>query len=497
MVVGAFGQPPTSDLLEPVEDRVTVVERGILVEFPTLDKKAVSSLTGSDLVISEGRELRDFVRVSEFDRQAEPWRVLLYFDLLLSDESLIRRAALALSERASTLTGLGPVRVVASSGELTELGDSSSPEELARILEDLGAARVGRDTVGLLRRELSREEPGDVLDAEVDFLRERADSLLVTASETCEGPPCVLLLVSDGFNEALDLVYPSGIDKERARQPLQTSREVARELVAMGWTTITLPLKAPPEPDADQPQAKPGAGTDFDAWKADVGGVQMGKPAGRRNRFSFQHADVLDVHLQARLQPLEDWAEAGAGAAIRLETQIDEELGRLDRRWWLFFRGSATTGATPAELDVSFAAQSPLRRRRKGLRAVGLVRDEIAIRAPIFTRALATPALAGARLRSLTREHELIGALKLVELPPVDATRALKVADLDPLALSALEPRPQSIRVSRLEPNGELSSRTVTLPAGGPFRFELEPFENGWILVESLEDGRWGAIALD
>ena len=502
--VGQPSQRDPLDRIERIEDRVTVVERGVLVEMPTLDNKAVSSLVGADLVIEEGDELRDLVRITPLDPTTEPWSVLIYFDLLLSDEALVRRAAVALAARSATLVRLGEVHVVAAAAERTVLTSTNSPEELARALEDLGASRSGSDVVSALRSELSRDDPREILGAEVSFLRERADTLLVTAAEACSAPPCLLLLVSAGFNEALDLVYPAGVDKEVARQPLRTSREVARELAAMGWTTLALPLKEPPTPDDDQdPAPRPGAGTDYEAWKADVGGVQMGKSTGRRNRFTLKHPDVLDVHVQARLQPLEDWAEASAGAAMRLESQIDEELARLDRKWWLFFRGAAEIGATPKSLGISFAAQSPLRRRQKTKRTLGLVRDQITVRSPAFSRALATPALTGARLRSLERGHDLQGPLDIAVREQEDSAavsppaRVVELTNLDPLAHSALEPRAQPVRISRLDPLGEVIGRSITIAAGERHSIELQPAEDGVLLVESLSDGRWGVVEVD
>ena len=60
-----------------------------LVEMPRLKRSQRESLGASDFLIEEGGLLRTVTGVTPHSIEDDPWNVLVYFDLLLTDEHTV------------------------------------------------------------------------------------------------------------------------------------------------------------------------------------------------------------------------------------------------------------------------------------------------------------------------------------------------------------------------------------------------------------------------
>jgi tetratricopeptide (TPR) repeat protein len=188
-------------------------------------------------------------------KSASNWKVIIYFDLVLSSAELVRASAETLGANAESLTALGPVEIVVSSPEPRVLLPASSDsvlvdEALSGLLWNSGTANQILDIRSRLRpaadlpdaerfglaRELIAEE-------RLTILRQQ-DRLLSWLSEESEpGASQALVLVSDGFDlqpeEFYRTVLGEGVDLDVDPSTVD-HQSFAQAVAAFGWITLVV-----------------------------------------------------------------------------------------------------------------------------------------------------------------------------------------------------------------------------------------------------------------
>jgi hypothetical protein len=236
-------QPGTPEAPYAAEERVTAVD--------VLVAKDRDWPRAGELEARVDGALRPVVGV-EAPGEGGPWRIVLYFDLALSDEHQVAWAAEVLSARLPELLAAGEVELVVADPEpRTAVSAPGDAEVLAEALGRLALLPRGDDTLvehrlGVLREleelgpELTAEEvPTEAWEAllaeEATLVRSSLDALLLALEERSRDGPsrrCVLL-ATGGF----DLAAPPSPLRE-------TVAGLGRTLAAYGW--LTVPLLAPP-----------------------------------------------------------------------------------------------------------------------------------------------------------------------------------------------------------------------------------------------------------
>ena len=212
----------------------------------------------------------------------------------------------------------------------------------------------------------------------------------------------------------------------------------------------------------------------------------MPRPSRRGNRLSGLSEQALDVFVNARLQTLRAWAAASAGATLRLPQQVGPELRRLRNRVRVAYR-TDRSGPPVRSLDVRLAAISPFQERREVRESLGLVPEEEPLRAPRYAVSGVPTALSGARVRSLAFGKRLTGELALEQQPGTDGKTEIRWPSVPPQ---------HPVRVSVVDPEGELSHRVESVSSETRNRLQLEPATTGWVLVEDLRTRAWGVLEL-
>ncbi|HUF77528.1 MAG TPA: hypothetical protein VMR44_01290 [Thermoanaerobaculia bacterium] len=185
------------------------------------------------------------------------WRVVLYFDAVLSDEHQMRWAAELLAGRLDEIRALGAVElVVADPDPRTVVSPEADGATLKEALAQMALLPRGEDALVERRLEILEDlegigpadlpaEAGAVILAEESALvQERLDALLLVLVERSQGAPSRrLVLIASG---GLDLT-PGWLPPELAAPPAPLAGAVerlGRTLAAYGW--LAAPLLAPP-----------------------------------------------------------------------------------------------------------------------------------------------------------------------------------------------------------------------------------------------------------
>ena len=314
LAVPALAQDPSDapsgtpvDLEPAVVESIEVVSARALVEVPRLKRSQRENLGASDFLVEEGGLLRTVTGVKPHSIEDDPWNVLVYFDLLLTDAQTVALSARELAARADQLTALGPVRVVTSAATTLEWSPPGRDEQaLVTALHNIADSRSGRDALRILRRASPDADTTAtaILEEESFFLRERADALLLEAGE-CMVTPCLLILVSGGFDTLPGVHYPEEALHEAPPVHETLAVETGQMLAGMGWTVLATPLAPAEDPEKRQSRTvRTDVGTDYYAWKQEAGGVQMAPPARKKgNRFSGAPVNAFDVHLRRGCRP--------------------------------------------------------------------------------------------------------------------------------------------------------------------------------------------------
>jgi hypothetical protein len=471
------GAAPLLARQEPVDDTtfaeaIAVTEVRVPVELPGLDASAIRALAPADLVVAEGDRQREVTRLGLISAEASPWNVLVYFDEVLAKPATVPLAAQVLAESSRALTRLGRVRLVwagRSWGEHRELlRPTGNSAEVTEALA--GVARDAANRISERRGSTAALGPGAYPPS---LLRQRADRLIVEAA-ACDPGPCLLVLVSDGY-------FPEGGEAES--DPL--ANEVARVLAGYGWVTLALPLDAPEPVDVEL--GRPGAGTDYESWKEDTGGVVI--RGSRARRVQDAEAQELDSAVFPALAPLRLWAAASAGAVVRTPAHVEGALQALRDRWWVYFRTQRAIEGDLRPLRVRFSEVSRFSSRRETSASLGLTDALEPIRAPRWIRSASPLVTTAARLRALQQGATLYGDFYVAGARAGDE------------AISWETPAETlRVRIAAVRPGADdATTRIVELtPEGGKARVELLPEERGGALVvDELDTGRWGPAVFD
>ena len=185
-------------------------------------------------------------------RVGEAWRVVVMFDLQLSEPLLLRNGAVMLAERAAQLTALGPVEVVlAGDGVRTTLPATTSAPVLDEALAWVRVRESSRHLQAERRREFAERSRPTVAAAEAAASAEREalavhlDRLLDWAADEAAPGPQLLLYVGGGYEADPAAFYAdalSAAEEESGEMsplaPLPSADELGRALSMLGWTVV-------------------------------------------------------------------------------------------------------------------------------------------------------------------------------------------------------------------------------------------------------------------
>ena len=255
------------------EERVTAVDVLVqLINSQTLEPiQAPRSPEPGDLsVLLDGEPVPVVAVEPTSSRSAEPWRVVIYFDLPLTSSRTVRWASSLLAGRLRELLELGPVEIVVADPEPgRHLAASRDPELIDDMLSGIflrteGEDRLVRRREQFLIKHVAKPRAGarramseKAVAAERRLIRASQDEMASwLIDNTGDTAGRVLFLVSDGFDldpgryyadaavgAELALEAGSGAPAraEAASTPVSRDTEtLARTLAAYGWTVVAL-----------------------------------------------------------------------------------------------------------------------------------------------------------------------------------------------------------------------------------------------------------------
>lgn len=246
------GQPGTPEAPYAAEERVTAVD--VLVAEDGDWPRA------GELEARVDGALRPVVGVQP-PNEAGPWRIVLYFDLVLSDEHQVAWAAEVLSARLPELLAAGEVELVVADPEpRTVVSAPADTEVLEEALGRLALLPRGDDALvehrlGVLRELEELEDPeevppeawGALLAEEAAVVWSSLDALLLALEERSGDGPSrrAVLLATGGFDLASGWLPVAPAPASPPGSTLgEAVSELGRTLAAYGW--LAVPLLAPP-----------------------------------------------------------------------------------------------------------------------------------------------------------------------------------------------------------------------------------------------------------
>lgn len=366
---------------------------------------APGSLEASGLEVVENGAVR---AVTSVETLTDPWRVVLYFDLLLLEPPVYRSAVLDLAEQATNLTALGTVEIVLAGEALTvTLPPTRDPNALDQALRWLlvrqtseGAQLATRDQL-VSEQLLDRDpvEPDSPLAAErmtelgaamraaiadeAEALTRQRGHLLSWLSDQDQPGPKALVMVSSGFDEQPADFYSALVDNSPWRQAglglpqpeiSPSFDQLAQALAIYDWTVIAY---APPN-RGDGLLAEDPAG-DADEETAQVEQTSQGGRLVDRTIVSVDPKKVVDrLRRRGRLEaayvarlltphaPLEELAVATGGRVLADRQELEPALGALADRRRVRFESGPSDAAGPRSIEVrrSSGGAAQLRARR-------------------------------------------------------------------------------------------------------------------------------------
>ncbi len=517
----------------------------LLVEIPERAGRPAAELGPADFEVRAGGVERPVTAVVP---AAGEWRLVIWFDLLLSTPLEFRNATFELGQRARQLTERGPVEIVlAGEGVRTSLPPTRDPVVLGEALAWL-RVRESPDAAQLAIREAFVEEAelvdgegrlaapdpasraeriADVaagvrhsLAEESGLLAAQAERLLGWAVDDWSPGPKAILLVSGGLDTDPTAFYRGlleGTDYEDALSgiaapaPSPSVDDVARVLSVYGW--LAAPYAPATLSDALSEETEEERRRRDEEERVETV-VEGGREVTRTRFPSFDPRKLFKkgeaggggvaIGLVAPLAPLRRLAEETGGELLRDSLALAGWLERLPQRVRLTFDpppaadAGPAAGADPVRVEVALAGDSGGKRAAPGVRA----RRWVASGTP------ETVAEHRARLllRSEIEEGELPVSAAVAESPeggglltlryeggaaaggrlPVRVTVAVAAED------GGTSYMHQMLSAAELGPLGQVSDerggRELTLPitiAAG----EERPIV---ALVEEMASGRWG-----
>ena len=533
----AFGVVST-EILEAVDEPVTAGPMDLQVEILDAEGRPLA-MTTNELEVRSGEDL---VGVSDRGSVGGNWRVVLYFDQLLSDSIVFRNATIELAGKVTELTRLGPVEIVLAGAEVKiALPPTRDPDALSqalgwlRLREDAQDLQAGirRDLLALLEPEAEGEEEGDdsvdlsqavaeAHDQERQALRSQRERLLTWAVENREPGPKALFYIGSGFDAEPDDFYRSEIDPSLIgpvaaslqSDPITPSvDELGQALSVFGWTVLpTLPpvredlLLTPGE---DSPQAQEGADTvDVvfqDGRLVDKTTIGFDPTKVLRERRKAKEEKEIGPVLLDPTAPLQFLATSTGGEVIGSDLQLTDLLERLpQRRQVALDSAGSETGMERIEVTVPSAA--------------GESESAAVVRSREWVSAVTPEVVATVRSRQILN-NEIDGgdlpvsaALQPAETPAGDQVVVQFEASSEVLKRSGTVPLRVSVATEDSEGGIEINHHLIAVesPSGLAFPDEERSFEDRaldlsvpltkapegpvMVLVEELETGQWGGV---
>jgi hypothetical protein len=482
-----------------VREAIVVTEARVTAAFPRLGPKRAAELEPGDLVLVEDAKERAVTRIERIDpRAGAPWTILAYFDLTLSEADTPQVAAFTLGALSRRLADLGTVTpLIARDAAVERLPVARDAGEIERVMARIAAER-GID--GFDRQRLSASprdvQAGRALLEESRLLRRRADFLVAEAAAACAGPPCLLLLVSDGFDLRTGLFHPGhAAAASGAEDPTAIAEEVGRVLAGLGFVVVGLPLRGPEAAEAEaraRLRQQRGAGTDYDDWRDHVAGARDGtatstnRPEPDPKSRASGASSSSDTWVLPELEPLRLWTLASSGRLLRAPEQVEPALEELGERWFVYFRTERSAGGELRPLDLRFSARGDFQQKRRAREVLGLVPDEEPLRFPRWVRSATPPEVSEARLRRVAAGASLEGAAAAARDTEGGTTR---------LVLATMDGKTR-LRLSHLDETGVVHHRVVEVEAAdGRAALALEPGEaSGALVAVDLVSGAWGHV---
>ena len=198
------------------------------------------SASGAEVAVTDGGSL------------GAGWRVVVLFDLELSEPLLLRNGAVMLAERAGELTALGPVEIVLAGDRVRRsLPPTTSAPALDEALAWIRVRESSRHLQAERRRQFAERARPTVAAAEAAATAEREalaahlDRLLDWAADERGAGPRLLLYVGGGYEadpaafyaEALRAAGDGGAEMSPLAA-LPSADEIGRALSVLGWTVV-------------------------------------------------------------------------------------------------------------------------------------------------------------------------------------------------------------------------------------------------------------------
>lgn len=302
--------------------------------------------------------------------EERPWRLVIWFDRMLSGSRTLRGAAGALAAQAPALVAMGTVEVIVAEPEprvvLPATRDAHAVDEaLSRLLllgegrddlrtsrqrfVDLAAAPASGGTTDV------RSRAEEVMAAEVRLVSRQEDALIgwlaEERNELSADRPNALFLVSDGFDRDPRELYLSKVTDAAARAALEKSlpagaldspaAAAARTAAELGWTVLPMPVGDERLPELRRFRL---------GGNPSVPSVTV-RPGAAKPEPAAPQAPLL-LHPQ---EPLAQMADATGGELVAGPSVVPGALARLRSRLWLRYeappaaaaRTLAVTTATP------------------------------------------------------------------------------------------------------------------------------------------------------
>ncbi len=363
-VAPVFAQPESSS---PVSASTRFA---VPVDVVDAKGRPVNNFSLAELTLTVDGEARPLADLSPLSKggdpaegSAEPWRIVLYFDRVLSGTPSLRAAADALTEQLPALVALGEVEVVVAEPEPREMvAATRAIAPLEEALAQLFVTAEGRDDLRQARarfaaRDLGRdsEQPGgdaaDAVAAEertalrqqdrwLDLLARPAEDELAsggTARSAMARKPRALVLVTDGYD--LDPAPAYGVRRPGAPPLDRATRATADAAAELGWAVFVLRLGDEKLPDPRRWSLRPAQGGL---------GARVGIPAPPR---PIEPAAVLPA-LVDPTAPLRLLAATTGGQLATGRAEVGALVASLARRRWLSWEGPALPPGDSAAIEV-------------------------------------------------------------------------------------------------------------------------------------------------
>jgi Ca-activated chloride channel family protein len=539
LVLAVAGGAISTGVLEAVDEPTAAGAMDLYVELLDGEGRPVTEVAVGKIEVRTGQDL---LGATDHGAVGGNWRVVLYFDQLLSDSIIFRNATIELSGMAMELTRLGPVEIVLGGAEIrTALPPTRDPDALSQALGWLRLREDAQDLQAEVRRELlallapapaAQEETtatvdhsqavAEALAQETRILRGQRERLLIWLAENRAPGPKALFYIGGGFDAEPAEFYRSEIDPSiigpvagsLESGPITPSiGQLGQVLSVYGWTVFP---SIPPAredllltPGEDSPPIQEGADT-VDVIYQDgrlVDKTTIGfDPAKilRERRKARAEVEIRPVLLEPMV-PLQDLATITGGEVVGMDLQMSGLVERLPQRRQLTLNGSRL-GTRMARVEVFVPA------------GAGEGEIPVVVRSGEWVSTVTPEIVAEVRARQI-----LSSEIDEGDLPISAALRPARPPDENELVIqieasdeTVGKPGPVPLRVSLAledsEGGIEITHRVIEVesPTALAFPDAEESFEGRaldltvslaelpegplMVLVEELETGQWGGV---